>query len=878
MDDLLDLKFDAPAPALNPSSADSIGQLNSNNSNNYNSNSNGIRSGSNNVKPPSSSPSPSPLQQSPQSQSSSRSLTPSPGASTPASRSRPTKASPANDSFANLVSFNTSNTDRNLPLAERQRRLHEEKARLHDQELAQIDALFGDKSVRDRSLKHKLDEPKNTIMATPTSSDDGTKKPDQQPTSKMQSDAFLDGYEIIPGGLSRAVPTHNPLTSYPTAQPSSILDDFETMPNTISSNAPTQTPAPPSSSESVPGPLLDEFETVPQPKKADNSPRPAPTSQPPPSSSTRDPASLLDDLEPASDTTPDRPSRKPRPPSPPPKRKDLSSDEFKKQHRNLYADQSSRPSPSPRRDTSLDRFEERHKNRHRELPPRPSRASSSRQQGPRQDPFSDVFDAFETIADKISKKFSETFPFPSPSKPQPRTSLEDHADQSERYSDSPLDSHGPRLPPRRSRPGPRQNELDQLPEHRHRDALSSHISRASSRASSRPSEHSRTTPPVSSKSKPSFTQSHDMAPRLLRRPRESPSPVMTGDLLDGSSSIPPEPIPESRPKLKTQTKPQKSSPSQPSREVPAVSPASLAFATSLRKQGTKAQERGDYSAAHAHYGEAISKLPPKHPINILLLCKHVHTALKIGSPKEAVSDADKVLNVIGPSKGSNEVIELGTPDESDCDMKQYYSEALVHKAEGLEQLERWADAGKVWKEAVQAGCGGKAALDGRARCEKAIGGSGSAASAPRAAAGLPKKTNTSRSAAAAGPVSRKPAEAVNRLRAANEEADRVDKERVILTDSVDTRIQSWRNGKRDNLRALLASLDTVLWPELGWKKVSLAELVLPNKVKIHYMKGIAKVHPDKVSSLQMRPPWFCFSCFCCLLSFSLTAPFSTRYP
>ncbi|KAH0395924.1 hypothetical protein KCU89_g9828, partial [Aureobasidium melanogenum] len=48
------------------------------------------------------------------------------------------------------------------------------------------------------------------------------------------------------------------------------------------------------------------------------------------------------------------------------------------------------------------------------------------------------------------------------------------------------------------------------------------------------------------------------------------------------------------------------------------------------------------------------------------------------------------------------------------------------------------------------------------------------------------------------------------------------------------------------LRALLGSLDTVLWPEAGWKKVNMSDLIMPNKVKIVYMKAIAKVHPDKI--------------------------------
>ena len=38
----------------------------------------------------------------------------------------------------------------------------------------------------------------------------------------------------------------------------------------------------------------------------------------------------------------------------------------------------------------------------------------------------------------------------------------------------------------------------------------------------------------------------------------------------------------------------------------------------------------------------------------------------------------------------------------------------------------------------------------------------------------------------------------------------------------------------------------VLWEGVGWKKVGMGELIVPSKVKVVYMKGIAKVHPDKV--------------------------------
>ncbi len=62
---------------------------------------------------------------------------------------------------------------------------------------------------------------------------------------------------------------------------------------------------------------------------------------------------------------------------------------------------------------------------------------------------------------------------------------------------------------------------------------------------------------------------------------------------------------------------------------------------------------------------------------------------------------------------------------------------------------------------------------------------------------------------------------------------------------------AWKGGKETNIRALIASLENVLWPELGWKKVGMNELVMENQVKIRYVRAIAKVHPDKVGSLHI---------------------------
>jgi hypothetical protein len=243
-------------------------------------------------------------------------------------------------------------------------------------------------------------------------------------------------------------------------------------------------------------------------------------------------------------------------------------------------------------------------------------------------------------------------------------------------------------------------------------------------------------------------------------------------------------------------------------------------------------------------------LPDKHPITVIIRSNRAMTALKIGEPKSAVDDAEIILTFIGPSKGESETIDLGN-GETPKPMKDFYGKALMRKAEALEQLERWGDAAQAWKEAVESGHGGSTSIQGRNRCEKAAGTSKpqSQPAAPRKRPSPAPKKPSALSDLTPTSASGTDFEAVSRLRQANQAAERADEERFALSESVDARIATWRNGKQDNLRALLGSLDTVLWPEAGWKKIGLAELVLPNKVKIQYMKGIGKVHPDKVCNV-----------------------------
>ena len=310
-----------------------------------------------------------------------------------------------------------------------------------------------------------------------------------------------------------------------------------------------------------------------------------------------------------------------------------------------------------------------------------------------------------------------------------------------------------------------------------------------------------------------------------RRKKATPKPPsLEPDLLYNDSESTAQPKARAVPSRLPVTSPQAPKPQPPgaittqtrrpplARNIPPISPSALQSSTSARLAGTSAFKRGDYAEATNHYTSALSFLPPKHPLAIVLNTNRALSNLKTGEPKATIADSTSALDLIGPSRGQSETIDLGS--EGAKDMHQYWGKAMVRKAEAHEQLERWSDA-----------------------------------TTRPAKAPAPKKAPPKPSALSdlSGNTSSTPnTEAVTRLRAAHAAAEALDDEKFALSDQVSDRIAKWRSGKENNLRALLASLENVLWEGSGWKKVGMGELIVAGRVKVVYMKGIAKVHPDKV--------------------------------
>jgi len=320
---------------------------------------------------------------------------------------------------------------------------------------------------------------------------------------------------------------------------------------------------------------------------------------------------------------------------------------------------------------------------------------------------------------------------------------------------------------------------------------------------------------------------------------------------------------------RAQTPQARSSPSKPStprpqRIIPPTSGSALSSSHTSRQKGSEAFKIGDYTLALTHYTSALSPLPSSHPHRIIILSNRAITNIKLGDAKAAILDCDDLIREVGPGKGEGESVD---DIDGPKNLKDIWGKGVIRRAMALEMQEKYAEALEMWKLALDAGIGGSQALDGKRRCESALGIKPSASSQPTPmsrTSSTPQRGNTPIPRATAGrsstpvvrpKVSRPSGPSASESLAQYNKALAADEdEKTRLYDTVDARITTWKGGKEGNIRALLSSLDGVLWPEAGWKKVSMAELVVVNKVKIVYMKAIAKLHPDKVPSPPLGIP------------------------
>jgi hypothetical protein len=95
------------------------------------------------------------------------------------------------------------------------------------------------------------------------------------------------------------------------------------------------------------------------------------------------------------------------------------------------------------------------------------------------------------------------------------------------------------------------------------------------------------------------------------------------------------------------------------------------------------------------------------------------------------------------------------------------------------------------------------------------------------------------------------AKAVNEIREREAQKKAEEAEEDLVRRKLEPKLKAWseEHGKKKQLRALLATLHTILWPGADWKQVSIGDLLDDSKVKRCFHKASRVVHPDKTHHL-----------------------------
>jgi tetratricopeptide (TPR) repeat protein len=286
-----------------------------------------------------------------------------------------------------------------------------------------------------------------------------------------------------------------------------------------------------------------------------------------------------------------------------------------------------------------------------------------------------------------------------------------------------------------------------------------------------------------------------------------------------------------------------------------VSASATEISTSAKHKatGTEMFKLGRYAEAETAYSYAIAALPDSHLLLVPLYNNRALTRIKTGDHTGAVDDCTRVLKLIGATYHPSREAKVTREDEgASVDLADAYVKALRRRAEAYEGREKWEAAKSDWETITSIDFAGKTrsdAVQAASRCRRMLSMNADGASSSRAS---PAITQAKPKPKPAPSRPAPPSQAASRVREANMAAEAEDQEKHALKDSVDAKLLAWKGGKEANLRALIASLDTVLWPELGLAKSGMHELVTPAQVKIRYTKAIAKLHPDKVGACR----WF----------------------
>jgi hypothetical protein len=96
---------------------------------------------------------------------------------------------------------------------------------------------------------------------------------------------------------------------------------------------------------------------------------------------------------------------------------------------------------------------------------------------------------------------------------------------------------------------------------------------------------------------------------------------------------------------------------------------------------------------------------------------------------------------------------------------------------------------------------------------------------------------------------RKVREAREKLSSNFESENKIKNDKIKINSEISEMMDKWSltpDGKLKDIRVLLSTMDSVMWPDSGWEPVQLSELMMSeSSVKKIYRRAILLTHPDK---------------------------------
>lgn len=263
------------------------------------------------------------------------------------------------------------------------------------------------------------------------------------------------------------------------------------------------------------------------------------------------------------------------------------------------------------------------------------------------------------------------------------------------------------------------------------------------------------------------------------------------------------------------------------------------YATS-RELGTASFRSGDYEKAVEHYTTALQVVPETHILRAVLLSNRAAASMKAGDLRGAFDDTEAGIKLL-PTRGKGVTIDDGT------DLGDIWVKLVTRNAQAAENMEKFSAALVSWQLLLDNGYASATVLAAKRRCATALNPEKVAKASSEAPA--PKKSQRRGwGTTGAAPTSAAGKAALEKVKQQHVQQAEEEKQRELLQDKIGARVDAWKTGHETDLRTLLATLQNVLWSGCDWTPVATADLVVPRKVRIVYMKAVARTHPDKVLS------------------------------